>query len=85
MRFIAEFNGFYKGVRRRKGEMFDAPEGFKASWAKPVQSPASSIPVESDEPCSLGQIARQQAIEDEERAAKRGRPKKNRVVDQEVI
>lgn len=35
-KFIALDLGFYGGRRVRKGEAFDAPEDFKATWAAPA-------------------------------------------------
>ena len=47
MRFKAIKLGFM-GSRLRPGDEFDAPEGFKASWAEPVDESAVEVSAEPE-------------------------------------
>jgi hypothetical protein len=38
MKVKASQIGFYGGSRRRPGEVFEVPEGFKGKWFQPVQA-----------------------------------------------
>lgn len=45
MRVIAKAMGFYGGIRRREGQVFEVPEGTKGSWFEPVGGqPAKAKP-----------------------------------------
>ena len=60
--YVAVKLGFYKATRQRPGDIFEAPENFKAKWAKPVGSePAPVLQVAEDEPRTLSEMGRQKS------------------------
>jgi hypothetical protein len=65
MQVRATSMGFFGGSRRRVGEVFDVPEGTRASWFVPV-GVASAAPTDPAKtarrprPVALSQVAREQ-------------------------
>lgn len=65
MKVTAIKPAFYNGSRVRAGDVVDVPEGFKASWAAPVDSvkaPAKAAkPAAKPEPRALSQAGKEEA------------------------
>lgn len=70
MKVRAKQLGFYKG-RRREGDVFEVPEGWKAKWTEPVSVPAKAK-AEAEEPETLGQVQRRNSKKD--RKAEESKP-----------
>lgn len=62
MKVTAISPAFYNGSRVRVGDVVDVPEGFKASWAAPVDSvkPPAKPPAKP-EPRALSQAGKAEA------------------------
>lgn len=64
MKVIAISPAFYNGSRVRVGTVVEVPEGFKASWASPVESvkatPKATKPAKP-EPRALSQAGKEEA------------------------
>ena len=61
MKVIAIKSAFYQGARIRVGAEVDVPEGFKASWAAPVEgakAPAKAAKPAKPEPRALSQAGK---------------------------
>lgn len=59
MEFVATKMGFRDGARIRPGESFDAPEGFKCTWAvSRAAMPAVQKPVGKQKPMSLSEVGK---------------------------
>lgn len=59
MKVTAIVPAFYNGSRVRAGDVVEVPEGFKASWAAPVDSvkpPAKPTKPTKPEPRALSQM-----------------------------
>lgn len=64
MKVIAIKPAFYNGSRVREGDQLDVPDGFKASWATPVDSvktPAKAAKPARQEPRALSQAGKEEA------------------------
>lgn len=64
MKVTAIKSAFYNGSRVRAGDVVDVPEGFKASWAAPVDSvkaPAKAAKPAKSEPRALSQTGKEEA------------------------
>lgn len=64
MKVTAISPAFYNGSRVRVGDVVDVPEGFKASWAAPVDSvktPAKPAKPAKPEPRALSQAGKVEA------------------------
>ena len=60
--YVAVRLGFYKASRQRPGDIFEAPENFKAKWAKLVGSePTPVLQVAEEEPRTLSELGRSKA------------------------
>jgi hypothetical protein len=62
MKVIALNMGFLNGSRIRKGTEFEVPEGAKATWFAPVDTPAAtaakSVKAGRQEPKALSQVGK---------------------------
>lgn len=50
MRVVATDTGFFDGVRRKAGTVFEVPEGVSAKWFEPVESAAKVVAPKSKAP-----------------------------------
>lgn len=58
MKVTAISPAFYNGARVRVGDVVDVPEGFKASWAAPVDSVKPPVKSAKPEPRALSQAGK---------------------------
>ncbi len=58
MKVTAISPAFYNGARVRVGDVVDVPEGFKASWAAPVDSVKPPAKPVKPEPRTLSQAGK---------------------------
>lgn len=61
MKVTAISPAFYNGSRVRVGDVVDVPEGFKASWAAPVDSVKPPAKPTKSEPRALSQAGKAEA------------------------
>lgn len=61
MKVTAISPAFYNGSRVRVGDVVDVPEGFKASWAAPVDSVKTPAKPAKPEPRALSQAGKAEA------------------------
>ena len=65
MKVTAISPAFYNGSRVRAGDVVEVPDGFKASWATPVEgvkAPAKAAkPAAKPEPRALSQAGKEEA------------------------
>ena len=73
MKVQAKADGFYGGVRRRAGAVFEVKDGVKSKWFDPVQDDsaasakaASKAKAKKDEPVALSELQKSQPVQDRE-------------------